>query len=330
MRLADEIVDSFHAYNKEVLLASLRKETVASIDMEISLNPIINSFQHTVREYAIEWDLIDNFLESMEYDLHNKSCTDKSYKTYIRGSAEAVGLMCLHVFTGQNKGQYETLKPYAESLGSAFQKINFLRDLADDYNSLNRVYFPNIDMNNFRDVDKQSIENDIAKDFKHALIGIHLLNKESRKGVFLAYKYYISLFNKIKEPQTSTIMKKGEKFFEEQMEILPNLYKALLGEDEDGLIWMPQTVNLPQNGMVFATAAKEFGVKGEAVSQDNYEWAGVKAVKITEEEKEKFPIPGKKGEFYEWRMDMTTEKRFAHNDFVEALDDIGVFGSDDE
>ena len=117
-------------------------------------------------------------------------------------------------------------------------------------------------------------------------------------------------------------MKRGEKFFEEQLEILPDLYKALLGEDEDGLVWMPQTVNLPQNGMVFATAAKEFGIKEEAVSQDNYEWAGVKAVKITEEEKEKFPIPGKKGEYYEWRMDMTTEKRFAHNDFVEALDYI--------
>ena len=127
--------------------------------------------------------------------------------------------------------------------------------------------------------------------------------------------------------QTSTVMKRGEKFLEEQMDILPELYKALLGEDEEGLVWMPQTVNLPQNGMVFATAAKEFGVKGEAVSQDNYEWAGVKAVKITEEEKHKFPIPKKEGEFYEWRMDMTTEKRFAHNDFVEALDYIGVFSA---
>ncbi len=125
--------------------------------------------------------------------------------------------------------------------------------------------------------------------------------------------------------QTSTVMKRGEKFFEEQMEILPELYKALLGEDEDGLIWMPQTVNLPQNGMVFATAAREFGEEGAEVNQDNYEWAGVKAVKITEEEKHKFPIPKKEGEFYEWRMDMTTEKRFAHNDFVEALDYIGVF-----
>jgi len=128
--------------------------------------------------------------------------------------------------------------------------------------------------------------------------------------------------------QSSTIMKKGEKFFEEQMEILPELYKALLGEDSDGLIWMPQTVNLPQNGMVFATAAKEFGDEGGEVNQDNYEWAGVKAVKITEEEKHKFPIPGKKGEFYEWRMDMTTMKRFEHCDFVEALDYIGVFSGD--
>ena len=125
--------------------------------------------------------------------------------------------------------------------------------------------------------------------------------------------------------QTSTVMKKGEKFLEEQMDILPDLYKALLGEDNEGLVWMPQTVNLPQNGMVFATAAKEFGNEGEAVTQDNYEWAGVKAVEITEKEKHKFPIPGKKDEFYEWRMDMTTEKRFAHNDFVEALDYVGVF-----
>ena len=127
--------------------------------------------------------------------------------------------------------------------------------------------------------------------------------------------------------QTSTVMKRGEKFLEEQMDILPDLYKALLGEDDEGLVWMPQTVNLPQNGMVFATAAKEFGEEGAEVNQDNYEWAGVKAVEITEEEKSKFPIPGKKGEFYEWRMDMTTEKRFEHKDFVEALDYIGVFGN---
>ena len=130
--------------------------------------------------------------------------------------------------------------------------------------------------------------------------------------------------------QTSTVMKKGEKFFEEQMDILPELYKALLGEDAEGLVWMPQTVNLPQNGMVFATAARDFGEEGGEVNQDNYEWAGVKAVEITEEEKHKFPIPKKEGEFYEWRMDMTTEKRFAHNDFVEALDYIGVFSAEEK
>ena len=130
--------------------------------------------------------------------------------------------------------------------------------------------------------------------------------------------------------QTSTVMKKGEKFLEEQMDILPELYKALLGEDKDGLIWMPQTVNLPQSGMVFAVAAREFGEEGAEVNQDNYEWAAVKAVEITEKEKQKFPIPGKKDEFYEWRMDMTTEKRFSHKDFVEALDYIGIFSAEEK
>jgi len=124
---------------------------------------------------------------------------------------------------------------------------------------------------------------------------------------------------------TSSVMKKGEKFFEEQIEILPELYKALLGEDDEGMVWMPQTVNLPQQGMVFAAVAKEFGVENETPSQDNYEWAAVKAIEIKEEDKEKYPIPNKKGEYYEWRMDMTTEKRFAHNDFVDALDYIDVF-----
>tara|TARA_R110001592_G_scaffold43260_1_gene140339 strand:- start:965 stop:1462 length:498 start_codon:yes stop_codon:yes gene_type:complete len=128
--------------------------------------------------------------------------------------------------------------------------------------------------------------------------------------------------------QTSTIMKKGEKFFEEQMEILPELYKSLLGEDDEKMIWMPQTVNLPQQGMVFASAAKEHGVINETPSQNNYEWAAVKAVKISDDDKEKYPIPNKKGKFYEWRMDMTTEKRFSHKDFVEALDYIGVFGEE--
>ena len=128
--------------------------------------------------------------------------------------------------------------------------------------------------------------------------------------------------------QTSSIMKQGEKFFEEQIEILPELYKALLGEDDEGMVWMPQTVNLPQQGMVFAAVARDHGVANETPSQDNYEWAAVKAVEIKEEDKEKYPIPNKKGEFYEWRMDMTTEKRFPHNDFMEALDYINIFSAD--
>lgn len=128
--------------------------------------------------------------------------------------------------------------------------------------------------------------------------------------------------------QTSSVMKRGERFFEEQLEILPELYKTLLGEDEEGMIWMPQTVNLPQQGMVFAAAARDHAIPNETPSQDNYEWAAVKAIKIPEEDREKYPIPHKKGEFYEWRMDMTTEKRFAHNDFIEALDYINVFQDD--
>ena len=128
--------------------------------------------------------------------------------------------------------------------------------------------------------------------------------------------------------QTSSVMKRGERFFEEQLDILPELYKTLLGEDEEGMIWMPQTVNLPQQGMVFAAAARDHAIPNETPSQDNYEWAAVKAIKIPEEDREKYPIPHKKGEFYEWRMDMTTEKRFAHNDFIEALDYINVFQDD--
>ena len=127
---------------------------------------------------------------------------------------------------------------------------------------------------------------------------------------------------------TSDIMKRGEKFLEEQMEILPELYKGLLGEDSEGRVWMPQTVNLPQQGMVFATVAKEFGEPDSPPAIDNYEWAAVKAVKILEDEKEKYPIPNKEGEYYEYRMDMTTEKRFSHKDFVEALDYINIFKND--
>ena len=207
VRLADEIVDSFHNFDKPKLLNELRYSTIDALEKNISLNPIINSFQKTVKQYNIEWVLIQSFLESMEYDLNNQNCDDKTYKKYIKGSAEAVGLMCLHIFSNKNKGQYKKLKTYAESLGSAFQKINFLRDLNEDYNSLNRVYFPKLNIAEFSNDQKKEIEDDIAKDFANGLIGIKLLDAEARKGVYLAYQYYISLFNKIKKEDASNILK---------------------------------------------------------------------------------------------------------------------------
>lgn len=207
VRLADEIVDSFHNFDKAKLLNELRYSTIDALEKNISLNPIINSFQKTVKQYNIEWVLIQSFLESMEYDLNNQNCDDKTYKKYIKGSAEAVGLMCLHIFSNKNNGQYKKLKKYAESLGSAFQKINFLRDLNEDYNSLNRVYFPKLNIAEFSNDQKKVIEDDIAKDFANGLIGIKLLDTEARKGVYLAYQYYMSLFNKIKKEDASNILK---------------------------------------------------------------------------------------------------------------------------
>ena len=208
VRLADEIVDSFHDYNKSKLLNELRYSTIDALEKKISLNPIINSFQNTVRTYNIEWMLIDNFLESMEYDLNNHNCDEKTYKKYVKGSAEAVGLMCLQVFTNNKQGSYKELKPYAEALGSAFQKINFLRDMKDDHEILNRVYFPNLDIKKFSNSEKKIIEADIAKDFANGMIGIRLLDKEAKKGVYLAYKYYMSLFHKIQKTDAEEILQK--------------------------------------------------------------------------------------------------------------------------
>ena len=207
VRLADEIVDSFHDYDKPKLLNELRYSTIDALEKNISINPIINSFQNTVKRYSIEWALIESFLESMEYDLTNQNCNEQSYKKYIQGSAEAVGLMCLQIFTHNKKGEYQKLKQYAESLGSAFQKINFLRDMNEDYNGLNRVYFPNLDITKFNNAEKKIIEDDIAKDFADGLIGIKMLDKYAQKGVYLAYKYYISLFRKIQKMDAKKIMK---------------------------------------------------------------------------------------------------------------------------
>ena len=206
VRLADEIVDSFHGYNKEKLLKRLRKETLHALNERISLNPILQSFQETVNNYKIDKELIDQFLSSMEMDLQQIEYDSDLYKTYILGSAEVVGLMCLQVFTDGNKDKYAELKPYAMKLGSAFQKINFLRDLKEDYHILGRTYFPNVDISGFDDKIKYEIEKEIEEEFHEALIGIKKLPASSIFGVYLAYKYYLSLFKKIKKKSSKEIL----------------------------------------------------------------------------------------------------------------------------
>ncbi|TGN24362.1 phytoene/squalene synthase family protein [Empedobacter tilapiae] len=206
VRLADEIVDSFHGYNKEKLLKRLRKETLHALNERISLNPILQSFQETVNYYKIDKELIDQFLSSMEMDLQQIEYDSDLYKTYILGSAEVVGLMCLQVFTDGNKDKYAELKPYAMKLGSAFQKINFLRDLKEDYHILGRTYFPNVDISGFDNKIKYAIEKEIEKEFDEALIGIKKLPASSIFGVYLAYKYYLSLFKKIKKKSSKEIL----------------------------------------------------------------------------------------------------------------------------
>jgi len=198
VRFADEIVDSFEGYNKKYLLQKFKDETYEAIENRISLNPILNAFQHAVHKYQISRDLIETFLKSMEMDLVKVDYNSEKYQQYILGSAEVVGLMCLHVFTEGNKNLYEELKPYAMKLGAAFQKINFLRDMKDDYQILGRTYFPNVDTGRFTLRAKREIENEIEQDFTEALIGIKKLPASSKGGVYLAYVYYNSLFDKIK------------------------------------------------------------------------------------------------------------------------------------
>jgi len=208
VRLGDEIVDSFHDYDKATLLNRFKSETDLALEEGISLNPIIHSFQATVHQYKIDYELIQKFLHSMEMDLKQIDYNSELYNEYIIGSAEVVGLMCLQVFTQGDKKEFEELKPYAMKLGSAFQKVNFLRDLKDDYQTLGRSYFPNIDMNVFDNSVKKSIEKEIELEFAEALIGIKKLPVSARFGVYLAYKYYISLFRKIKRIPAETILEK--------------------------------------------------------------------------------------------------------------------------
>jgi len=198
VRLADEIVDSFEGYDRGRLLDKFQEDTWRSINEGVSVNPILNSFQHAVHQYRIGAELIRLFFESMEMDLTQNRYNECSLRQYILGSAEVVGLMCLHVFTEGDTGLYDELKPYAMRLGAAFQKVNFLRDMKDDYHILGRVYFPQVDLAAFTPQVKLRIEEEIESDFDTALLGIRKLPPSSKGGVYLAYVYYQSLFAKIR------------------------------------------------------------------------------------------------------------------------------------
>jgi 15-cis-phytoene synthase len=206
VRFADEIVDTFHGYDKQTLLQRFRDETHRSIDEQISLNPILNSFQFTVNQFGIERELIDQFLRSMEMDLEQKSYDPDKFNAYVLGSAEVVGLMCLRVFTKNDKTMYDTLKPYAMSLGSAFQKINFLRDMKEDYAGLGRSYFPDVDISKFDEICKKAIEESIAADFAAGFTGIQKLPRTSKFGVYVAYVYYLALFKKIRNTPSEKVL----------------------------------------------------------------------------------------------------------------------------
>lgn len=206
VRVADEIVDSFEGYDKKYLLEKFKEETFWAIKNRISINPILNSFQASVHQYQIDQSLIETFLESMEMDLQKVDYTMEKYQQYILGSAETVGLMCLQIFTEGDTTMYNELKPYAMKLGAAFQKVNFLRDMKDDYHILGRIYFPGIDITDFNSNSKKEIEKEIEDDFKIALEGIKLLPSSSKRGVYLAYIYYVSLFNKIKKSPAQKVL----------------------------------------------------------------------------------------------------------------------------
>ncbi len=206
VRYADEIVDTFHNYNKKELLDNFKKDTYKAIEDKISLNPVLNSFQLVANEYAIGYDLIEAFLKSMEMDLYFSEYNDGGYEEYIYGSAEVVGLMCLCVFCEGDKKQYEKLKEPARRLGAAFQKVNFLRDIKSDYYERGRIYFPGVNFDAFNGDAKTAIEQDIQQDFDAAYEGIIRLPKSAKWGVYLAYMYYVSLFNKIKSMPASKVL----------------------------------------------------------------------------------------------------------------------------
>jgi phytoene synthase len=223
VRLADEIVDSFHDYDKVYLLDKFKEDCFEAISHGISLNPVLNAFQATVNKYSIDPELIHLFLKSMEMDLQKQEYTPAKYEQYILGSAQVVGLMCLHVFTGGDKQAFDDLKVSAMKLGSAFQKVNFLRDLNADHIELGRTYFPGVEIARFSTADKIQIEEDIHEDFNEALKGIRSLPKSSKKGVYLAFIYYQKLFLKIRETQADKVLNQRIR--------ISNTYKCLLMVD---------------------------------------------------------------------------------------------------
>lgn len=206
VRFADEIVDTFHGYDKERLLREFKQQTYQAIEMGISTNPILHSFQLAANQFGITNDLIEPFFQSMEEDLGTSQHDAKSYSEYIYGSAEVVGLMCLKIFCKGNQRQYNELLPFARSLGAAFQKVNFLRDIKSDVEERGRVYFPGVDFNHFSDVDKMSIIEDVKKDFEHAYKGIVRLPLGARLGVYTAYIYYLKLLQKIERTTATEIL----------------------------------------------------------------------------------------------------------------------------
>ncbi|MGB3008060.1 MAG: phytoene/squalene synthase family protein [Chitinophagaceae bacterium] len=220
VRFADEIVDTFHDHDKEELLEQFKTETYEAIKRGISLNPVLNSFQRTVNRYNIDLKLVDAFFRSMEMDLSKKVYDVLGYEEYIYGSAEVVGLMCLYIFCEGKKDLYDKLEPSARSLGAAFQKVNFLRDIKADFDGLSRVYFPGCDFTNFTEQDKKKIEDDIQNDFRGAYEGIKGLPLKARFGVYVAYKYYLSLFKKIKRIEPARILDTRIR--------IPNYLKALI------------------------------------------------------------------------------------------------------
>lgn len=220
VRFADEIVDTFHNYDQKFLLEEFKSQTYDAIERGISLNPILQSFQETVNKYKISNHFIDAFFGSMEQDLYKLEYDNTTYNEYIYGSAEVVGLMCLYVFCEGDKVMYNSLKPYAQNLGAAFQKVNFLRDLKADTQTLERMYFPGCNFLNFNEYEKQQIEADIFNDFQEAYKGIVKLPIKARFGVYVAYKYYMSLFDKIRKVKAKQIM-------EERIRI-PNYSKAMI------------------------------------------------------------------------------------------------------